>query len=183
MQTPADDILVRAAQKGDDGAFGTLVTRHKRRVFGLAARFARDNDELEDLCQEVFIKVYENLKGYRAEAPFEHWLVRIAVNACHNALRRRRRESGTASYDSLVTGVPDRAAEARQAAGQARMLLAGAMARLTADEQLVLTLLELEEYTVRETAALTGWSEANVKVRGHRARQALKRILEESNAR
>jgi RNA polymerase sigma-70 factor (ECF subfamily) len=57
------------------------------------------------------------------------------------------------------------------------------MGRLSPDEQLVITLLELEEYSVREVAGLTGWSEANVKVRGHRARQALKRLLEENNAR
>lgn len=183
MQEPADDILVHAAVRGDESAFGTLVTRHKRRVFGLAARFARDNDELEDMCQDVFIKAFENLKGYRGDAPFEHWLTRIAVNVCHDTLRRRRRESGNACYDDMIGGIADSADMARQATRQARMVLHGAMLRLSPDEQLIITLLELEEYTVREVAELTGWSEGNVKVRGHRARQALKRILEANDAR
>lgn len=183
MQTPADDTLVCSARKGDDGAFSVLVSRHKRRVFGLAARFARDSDELEDICQDVFIKAYENLASFRGDAPFEHWLIRIATHTCHDTLRRRRREFGTASYDSFVQGVADHSAEARHTAGEARALLKWAMGRLSPDEQLVITLLELEEYSVREVAGLTGWSEANVKVRGHRARQALKRLLEENNAR
>jgi RNA polymerase sigma-70 factor (ECF subfamily) len=183
MQAPADDTLVCSARKGDDGAFNALVTRHKRRVFGLAARFARDPDELEDLCQDVFIKAYENLGSFRGDAPFEHWLIRIATHTCHDALRRRRRETGTASYDSFVHGVADQTAESHHTAGEARALLKWAMSRLSPDEQLVITLLELEEYSVREVAGLTGWSEANVKVRGHRARNALKRILEENDAR
>lgn len=182
MQEPTDDILVRAARKGDDDAFSSLVTRYKRRVFGLAARFARDSDELEDICQEVFIKVYENLVGFREDAPFEHWLMRIAAHACHDVLRKRRRESGNASYDQLVHGVADQAAAARHAAGQVRDLLKWALERLSPQEQLVITLLELEEYTVKEVAAMTGWSEANVKVRGHRARQALKELLEAHDA-
>lgn len=182
MQEPTDETLVRAASTGDDGAFSTLVTRYKRRVFGLAARFAKDSDELEDICQEVFIKVYENLRSYRGDAPFEHWLMRIAAHACHDVLRKRHRESGNASYDTLVHGVADKADAARHAASQARALLKWALSRLSANDQLVIILLELEEYTVREVASLTGWSEANVKVRGHRARQALKRILEENDA-
>jgi len=183
MQTPTDDTLVHAAKGGNDGAFSSLVTRHKRRVFGLAARFAKDPDELEDICQDVFIKAYENLGSYRGDAPFEHWLIRIATHTCHDVLRKRRRESGNASYDTLVHGVADQATEARHTADEARSLLKWALNHLSADEQMAIVLLELEEYSVREVAALTGWSEANVKVRGHRARQALKRILEENDAR
>jgi RNA polymerase sigma-70 factor (ECF subfamily) len=82
-----------------------------------------------------------------------------------------------------VAELQDRAGELRQTAGEMRRLLFRAMERLKPDERLVITLLELEEYTVRETAELTGWSEGNVKVRGHRARQTLKRILEEHDAR
>jgi RNA polymerase sigma-70 factor (ECF subfamily) len=183
MQTSTDEILISSARKGDDEAFSFLVTRYKHRVFSMGSRFARNSDELEDICQEVFIKVYENLNSYRGDAPFEHWLMRIASHACLDALRKRRRESGTTSYDDLIYSVADQAGEARQSAHQARQLLKWALEQLSPNERLVITLLELEEYSVKETADLTGWSEANVKVRGHRARQALKRILEENDAR
>jgi RNA polymerase sigma-70 factor (ECF subfamily) len=183
MQTTTDDTLVNAARNGDDRAFSALVSRHKRRVFGLAARFARDSDELEDICQDVFIKAYDKLANYRGEAPFEHWLIRIATHTCHDALRKRRRESGRIGNDVILQNVSDQAAEERQNACQARTLLKWALNHLSPDEQLVIILLELEEYSVRETAELTGWSESNVKVRGHRARQVLRRILEKNDVR
>jgi RNA polymerase sigma-70 factor (ECF subfamily) len=182
LQEHSDERLIAAVLSGDDGAFAQLVTRHKRRVFGLAARFARDHDELEDICQEVFIKAFENLGKFRHSAPFEHWLTRIAVRVCYDALRSRRHEKHHHPLDELHYEIRDRAAEARSESRQLRELLEWAMARLKPDERLVITMMELEEKTVRETADLTGWSEANVKVRAHRARQALKKILEAHDA-
>jgi RNA polymerase sigma-70 factor, ECF subfamily len=180
---PSDEILVRSACAGDDGAFTQLVVRHKRRVFGLAARFTRNSDELDDICQEVFLKAYEKLSSFRNEAPFEHWLIRIAVRVCHDALRSRKREKNFTYLDAHSLQVRDSAGEARDEARQAREVLAVALAHLKPDERLVIILLELEQLSVRETAAATGWSEANVKVRGYRARQALKRVLEEFDER
>jgi RNA polymerase sigma-70 factor (ECF subfamily) len=175
---PSDESLVSAACAGDDRAFSRLVVRHKRRVFGLAARFTRNGFELDDICQDVFLKAYENLSSFRNEAPFEHWLIKIAVRVCHDALRRRKREQNYTHLDEYALEVRDIAGEARDEARLAREMLESALARLKPDERLVITLLELEQLTVREIAAATGWSEANVKVRGYRARQALKRVLE-----
>jgi RNA polymerase sigma-70 factor (ECF subfamily) len=182
-EQPSDESLISATLAGDERAFALLVARYKRRIFGLAARFARDSDEVEDICQEVFIKAFENLAAFRHDAPFEHWLTRIAVRASHDALRRRRREKGQSGFDDYVFEVRDYAAEARQEARLARELLKWALSRLKEEERIVITLLELEGYSVREISSLTGWSETNVKVRAHRARQVLKRVLEESDER
>jgi RNA polymerase sigma-70 factor (ECF subfamily) len=178
---PSDERLISDILEGDEGAFAHLVSRYKRRVFSLAGRFARDDDELEDICQEVFIKAYENLKSFRHDAPFEHWITRIAVRCCYDVLRARRREKGFFQLDEQVFQIMDKAEQARSEARQARDLLRWAMGHLKADERLVITMLELEEQSVREISELTGWSESNVKVRAHRARQALKRILEANN--
>lgn len=175
----SDESIIKAVRAGDHTAFAQLVGRHKRRVFRLAARFARDGDEQEDICQTVFLKVYEHLPSFRNDAPFEHWLTRITVRCCHDALRGRRHEKTTLRLDDQVYDIRDNAERARHEARQARNFLRFALSRLTADERLVITLLELEEFSVREIAAATGWSESNVKVRAHRARQALKRIVEE----
>ncbi|HEY4743291.1 MAG TPA: sigma-70 family RNA polymerase sigma factor [Desulfuromonadaceae bacterium] len=179
--SPSDERLIEATLAGDDGAFALLVTRYKRRVFSIAVRFSRDDDELEDICQEVFIKAYENLGSFRHDAPFEHWLSRIAVRACHDMLRSKRHAYKHSSLDDLTFEIRDSGEEARQAARQAREVLAWAMDRLKPEERLVITLLELEEYRVSEIAQMTGWSTANVKVRAHRARLALKRILEKNH--
>jgi len=160
----SDESLISATLAGDEGAFALLVARYKRRIFGLAARFARDSDEVEDICQEVFIKAFENLAAFRHEAPFEHWLTRIAVRASHDALRRRRREKGQSGFDDYVFEVRDHGADARHEARQARELLKWALSRVKEEERIVITLLELEGYSVREISSLTGWSESNVKV-------------------
>ncbi len=178
-QEPTDKSLISAARDGDAGAFARLVGRYKRRVFKLAARFACDSDELEDICQNVFIKVYEHLPVFRNDAPFEHWLTKIAVRACHDTLRSQRHMKYYTHIDDMAVELPDAAGGVEQEARQARQFLKYAMSRLSPDEQLIITLLELEEFSVREASEATGWSEANVKVRAHRARQALKRVVEE----
>ena len=183
MPEQNDERLVEAALAGDDQAFTTLVSRHKRRIFRLAARFTRSEHELDDLCQEVFIKVYENLAQFRSDAPFEHWLSRIAVRTCYDALRKQRSEKRHVSLEDMTFEPRDRRIDERLSAAEARSVLMWAMEHLKADERLVITLLELEEKTVREVAELTGWSQVNVKVRTWRARRALKTILEANHER
>jgi RNA polymerase sigma-70 factor (ECF subfamily) len=175
---PADESLVAASLEGDDDAFAELVTRHKRRVFGTAARFARDDHQLDDICQEVFVRAFRNLGKFRGDAPFAHWLARITVSACYDFLRKERRVREQVSLDAVEFDLPDRNIDAALSAGRARELLEYAMRKLSADERLIVTLAEIEERSMREIAELTGWSESNVKVRAFRARQNLKRILE-----
>jgi RNA polymerase sigma-70 factor, ECF subfamily len=178
IDEPTDERLIQSALAGDDEAFAELVRRHKRKVFGIAARFARNDHELDDICQEIFVKAYQKLKSFRGEAPFEHWVSRIAVHACYDFLRKTRHDRENVPLTAIEIGVTDNVSP-RDAAE----ILQWAMVRLSADERLVITLLELEEKSVRETAELTGWSESNVKVRAFRARQALKKILETSHER
>lgn len=79
--TSADESLIKAVLSGDDEAFAELIRRHKRKIFSIVAKFARDDDELDDVSQEIFVKVYQGLNKYRGDAPFEHWLSKLAVNA------------------------------------------------------------------------------------------------------
>jgi len=168
-----DERLIQSTLAGDDEAFAELVRRHKRKVFGIAVRFARNDAELADICQEIFVKAYQKLKSFRGEAPFEHWVSRIAVRSCYDFLRATKHDRENVSLDGIDVGADD-----NRDVQHASELLQWAMTRLHDDDRLVITLLELEERSVRETAELTGWSEANVKVRAFRARQALKKILE-----
>ena len=124
------------------------------------------------------MKAYQKLKSFRGEAPFEHWVSRIAVHSCYDFLRQTRHDRENVPLDGIEIGMLDNVS-----ARDATEVLQWAMARLSAEERLVITLLELEEKSVRETAELTGWSESNVKVRAFRARQALKKILETNHER
>ena len=176
-----DETLVRATLAGDERAFRELIVRHKARVFGTCARFARDSQQLDDLSQEVFLRAWRKLRSFRGDAPFEHWLARLTVTACYDFLRRERRHREPVALDEMVVEMRDHSVESAISAGRARELLDWAMRRLSADERLILTLLELEERTVREISALTGWSESNVKVRAFRARARLKTIITDGN--
>jgi RNA polymerase sigma-70 factor (ECF subfamily) len=180
MNELSDERLIKAALDGDDEAFIRLVGKHKRRIIGLVARFSQMREELDDVCQEVFIKVHQKLRTYKKDAPFEHWLSRITVNTCYDALRKKRLNlAHMSSMNNLRYEIADSSNEARQAAAEASHILSRGMAKLKAPEQIVITLLELEERSVREVAELTGWSESKVKVRAFRARKALKKFLED----
>ena len=86
-----DDLaLVRASQRGDRDAFGTLVSRYASRILNLAARMLGSSSEAEDVAQETFVAAYRSLAGFQLSAKFSTWLYRIAVNKCHDALRARR---------------------------------------------------------------------------------------------
>jgi len=179
MSGITDEGLVGAALSGDDEAFAELIRRHKRKVASTASRFARDIQELDDICQDIFIKVYQNLGGFRGDAPFSHWLMRIAVRTCYDALRARRRERLNVPLDSVDFALGGPSTEGQESARHAKFLLDRVMPRLKPEERLVITLVELEGYSVKEVAGLTGWSESNVKVRAFRARHALKKLIGE----
>jgi len=177
---PTDEGLIKTALCGDDEAFAELVRRHKRKVFTIVARYARNDGELDDVCQEIFIKMYQNLKKYRGDAPFEHWLSKIAVNACYDMLRKRQREGEEVPFEAVAFSLSSGPAK-EDASNEAWQILRGAMGRLCPEDRMVITLLNLEERSVREISGLTGWTEAKVKVRAFRARKELKRILEDNH--
>jgi RNA polymerase sigma-70 factor, ECF subfamily len=178
---PGDHALVRDTLAGDDAAFAEIMRRHKGRVFGTCSRFARDAHQLDDLCQEVFLRAWRKLRSFRGDAPFEHWLARLTVTACYDFLRRERRHREQISLEDFQAEIRDAGADAADKSRGACELVAWAMLRLSPEERLVVTLLEIEERTVREIAQHTGWSESNVKVRAFRARARLKEILERSH--
>ena len=171
-----DEALVEAVKAGDEDAFAELVRRYRRKVFITASRFVLDRYELDDVCQDIFLKVYRNIDKFRGDAPFEHWLMRIAVHACYDLLRSRQREKANVPLDDVDFSLGGPVTDTLSAL-DAKDILSKAMSRLKPEERLVITLIELEERSVKEVAAMTGWSESNVKVRSFRARQALKKIL------
>jgi RNA polymerase sigma-70 factor, ECF subfamily len=170
----ADDTagLIAGALADEPRAFAELVRRHKDRVLRLAARFARTAADLDEIAQDVFVEAHRSLHRFRGEAPFEHWLCRIATRRCQDYLRRHYRRRWFTSLDALR----DEGYEpAFTITADPRLeTLRLALRRLPPDQQTVLTLLELEGHSVRDTAHFTGLSEGNVKVRAHRARLALR---------
>src|SRR5580700_7884770 len=87
--------LIAAVLKGASASFEPLVAKYSPRVFATARRYARRDSEVEDIVQEVWLKAFDKLGSFRGEAPFEHWLMRLAVRTCYDFLRGHQRNRET----------------------------------------------------------------------------------------
>lgn len=178
-----DAAAVAAVLGGDTARFEEIVVRHQPRVFATARRYARREGEVEDIVQQVFIRVFQNLASWRSDAPFEHWLMRIAVRICYDALRshQRNREQSLADLTEDEQAWLEHHAAATDDSGTdadaARSLVHKALEQLPPASRLILTLLEIEDRSVKEISTLTGWSIPLVKVRAFRARAEMRRLL------
>jgi len=169
--------------RGDSASFEPLVEKYSPRVFATARRYARRESEVEDIVQEVWLKAFQKLSSFRGEAPFEHWLMRLAVRTCYDFLRGHQRNRETTfseltepENDWLERFVqqPETAAENAEAA---RMLVERLLEQLSPPARLIITLLEIEDRSVKEISKLTGWSIPLVKVRAFRARAEMRKAL------
>jgi RNA polymerase sigma-70 factor (ECF subfamily) len=181
-----DDVLVAAVRSGDEAAFELLFERHLRSVTRLAYRFFYRREQVEDIVQESFAGAYFALGSYRGgqEKSFIAWLSRITVRTCYDALRRSKRIENAMSdlseeEESLLADklrVGGHGSDIENAA-ISRDLASKLLQRLEPEDRMVLTLLNIADLSIAETAELTGWSVPKVKMRAHRARKALQGVL------
>jgi RNA polymerase sigma-70 factor (ECF subfamily) len=175
--------LIAAVLKGDAASFEPLVQKYSPRVFATCRRYARRESEVEDISQEVWLKAFDKLKSFRGEAPFEHWLMRMTVRTCYDFLRghQRNRESSFSDLSEPENDWLERFVAAPESASEnadaAKLLVARVLEKLSPPARLIITLLEIEDRSVKEIAVLTGWSVPLVKVRAFRARGEMKKIL------
>jgi len=182
--------LVDQARQGDEPAFEELFNRHRRRVAVIAGRFFHQREQIEEIIQETFTKVYFALDSYTNsetddDSLFAGWIARIAFNTCYDELRRikRRAESLASDLSEEETGWlekrlrTDVRSDDAESSSVRRDLARKLLARLGAEDRLVLVLLNAEDMSVNEIARLMNWSPSKVKVRAHRARAALRRHL------
>ncbi|MCL2097500.1 MAG: RNA polymerase sigma factor [Bacteroidales bacterium] len=175
MKAQGEKELIQQVLQGDTSAFALLVDAHKDRVFNLVFRVIRQRAWAEELCQDVFIKVYQQLAQFKHKARFSTWLFRIAYNTAISALRKH--QLSVHSINESHSYVE----EDNQGEKEALIsLLEKAIAQLSTEEAALITLCYTEEKTIEEIAQITGLSKANVKVKLHRVRVKLKMIIERS---
>jgi len=191
-ETP-DAELVQRAQAGELEAFEALTGRYEQRVYSLALRLLRQPQDAEDVTQQTLLSALENLGGFRGEAGFSTWLLRIATHAALKVIRKRQGlptvslEHATEEPDSFgALPHPEYIADWRQSPAQlaqqneVRGLLEDALGRLDEKHRLVFLLRDVEGLSVKETADALGLTEANTKVRLLRARLQLRELLTRS---
>ena len=184
-----DEALVESVRSGDDDAFEELFIRHRRRVARIIGRFFNRPERVDEIIQDVFAKVYFALGDYSADRgkSFGAWVSRVTINACYDELRRARSrpESSISDItDDQASWLNSRLSSENTSPDAESTLISRDLAtkllgRLSAEDRMVLTLLDAEDVPVAEIAALTGWKTSKVKVRAYRARHALRRVLGE----
>jgi RNA polymerase sigma-70 factor, ECF subfamily len=174
-------LLVERALQQDDDAARELV----RRLYPLVLRMVRSHRPQrtaeEDLCQMIFIKLFQKLPQFSGKVPLEHWVSRIAINTCINQIRAEKARPELRHADlseeqaNVITSLSTAEDEpSPDHAFIARDLVEHLLACLKPAERLVIDLLYLQQRSVAEIKEITGWSAAHVKVRAFRARQKLK---------
>jgi len=171
-----DGTIVRRVVAGDVDGFERLVDRHAPRVRRLVARNVPLNAAAE-VAHDAFVAAYLALPSYVDVQPFEHWLTRIVLRACADFWRARRRDDQLRSPD---VDAQDASAPPPPNSDE-RELCEWALGKLERADREVLVLFYFEGLSVKECAAVLAWSETKVKVRAHRARIALRRLLERAS--
>ena len=185
---PPDDILVGRAQQGDVEAYSELVRRHQRKIYALVYHMTSSKEDAEDLTQDVFVKAYGSLGGFKLDAGFYTWVYRIAVNRTINFLKQRKRRTAVSldDVDEAVERDPDyvelvaRESPVREASlGELQKKLNDALLTLSEKHRSVVVLHDIQGVPHEEIARMLRVSTGTVRSRLFYARQMLQNELKE----
>jgi len=188
IEQASDQQLVSLARQGDEQAFEEIVRRHSPRVFQIASRFFRQRELVEEAAQEAFLKAYTQLASYEGRGSFEGWLARLTTNLCLNLLRSasRRPEASVADLTSdegewlenQMAGLSAARHRSDERGMVAADLAEKILREMSPDDRLVLMSLDGDDLSIKEVAAMTGWTIAKVKTQAFRARRRMREAVE-----
>ena len=176
-----DCELVQQVKNGNNNAFRFLVSKYQRLVLHVVGRMIQQQDEVEDICQEVFIKVFRTLNKFRGDSKLSTWIATIAYNTAITHIRKSKRR-GEVSYSeqpALIasekdSGLNQKIVEKKEA----KKYLLQLIETLPVNYRTVLTLFHLEEFSYKEIEEITGMPEGTIKSYLSRARKILKGKIE-----
>lgn len=177
--------LIQRARGGDDAAFNQIVLAYRKRILGTIGRLIGRPEDVEDVAQEVFLRLYFSLDQLRTPEVFEPWLYRLTVNAAYDYLRRqkRRHESRMADLSEQQVVMADAAAGGRKRdeeieKSQVREFVHTLLSHVSEQDRILLTLKEVEGLSLKELEKIYGAKENALKVRLFRARQRVLKAME-----
>ncbi len=158
--------LLRRCQEGDLKSFAQIIDRYKQKIFGMIYRWVGEKQISEDLAQEVFLKLYRELKNYRGEAKFSTWLYQVTLNCCRDHWRKQQRRRGEEEFqDGSIGGRTDPKIEEIVEAKETATHLRKVLASLPPIYQEAVYLRFFGEMSYEEIAEATGVHLSNVKMR------------------
>lgn len=184
---PDDDLpVIERVLQGDTNAFELLLQRYESDVVRIVKRHIPP-DSAAETAQDVFVRAYQSLAGFKKKSPFRNWLSAIAVRTCYDFWRKKYRNRevplstfSEAQQERIETFLASRAAEDYEDAAhrkEAGELLDWALAQLSPEDRMVTELVYLDGLSGQEAAQMLGWTVANVKIRSFRARKKLRTLL------
>ncbi len=185
----ADAQLVERCLKGEEMAWEDLVKSHTRRVYSICYRFTSKDSEAQDLTQEVFLRVFKNLRSFRSgEGTFAVWLSRLTRNLLIDHYRRTRHDRATDSIEDQLQALEEKTASIGRTDGilagrEASEVLQQALGKLSPELRETVILRDLEELEYKEIASVLNVPEGTVKSRLNRGRAELARFLKRQGVR
>ncbi|OSY88223.1 RNA polymerase [Tenacibaculum holothuriorum] len=175
-----DQLYIEKILKGNTNAYATLVDKYKVMVYTLAFKMVQNKEEAEEVSQDTFIKVYKNLSKFKGESKFSTWVYKIAYRTCLDALKKRKNKYNTDTIDEVTInkiktteGILESIEKKERA-----VVIKQCMQDLPEDERTILWMFYFDELSLKEIINVTDFSEANVKVKLHRARKRLLTIVQ-----
>jgi len=182
-----DTQLVEKVREGSMEAFEEIISRYESKVYNLAMRFCRNQEDAEEVLQDVFSTIYAKLDGFRGQSQFSSWMYRIIVNAAFMKLRKRK-QSHTISLEDLAPQLKQSCLEQDNPVlhrsdtitqnKELRIILDAAIGRLPAQYRAVFILRDVDGLSNQEVSEILGLSIPAVKSRLHRSRLMLRRRLQ-----
>lgn len=182
MTNKKDQLLINKVIKGDNTAFAKLVDSYKDMVFTLAYKMTKSREEAEEVSQDTFIKAYKNLESFKGDSKFSTWLYRIAYHTTLDAIKKNRKNKNTfeinevtfnqiQSVETILQGI-ERKERAK--------VMDNCLLQLPEEERSLVWMFYYDELSLKEIVEVTNLSEANLKVKLHRARKKLLTIVEKN---
>jgi RNA polymerase sigma-70 factor (ECF subfamily) len=176
-----EGALVRRAQAGDEAAFREIVERYQSKVFSIIHGIIRQRNDIEDIAQQVFSKVYFSIRNFDFRSSLITWIYKITVNECFDYLRKKKvrklvYESDLSEDEARRVENTEPAVDRQVPVDQnlaRRDYVVKLLTRVSEEERTLLMLKEVEGRSVEELAAMTGMNENTIKVKLFRARQKL----------
>jgi len=181
-----DDELVKKLCAGDDAAFNELVSRYTEKVYNLAMRISRNQEDAEEILQDVFVTVYKKISHFQGKSAFSSWLYRITANTSFMKLRKRKRHIAV-SFEDLTPGTQDSWATQEKGASdvnymssrhELREALEQAICRLPEEYKVIFVLRDVDGLSNQEVGEILDLSVPAVKSRLHRSRLMLRKKLQ-----
>ena len=178
--------LINKAKSGDKRAFEEIIGLYEKKVFSTIYYMVKNENEIEDIAQEVFVKIYKNLKNFKEESSLYTWIYRITINVCIDELKRKKNivyiDERIQTEDGQVemqledeTKGPEKLAEEEEL----KRKLTSCVRKLPIDQRTMIVLRDIKGFTYMEIAEMTKMNLGTVKSKINRARASLKKILEE----